>query len=71
MRALKRLYQSGMTRASVAEKIGASTQLVGLYERDQRFPGREKYTQIVQLAESRGLTLLARDFIDANGLDDH
>lgn len=66
MRALTRLYLSGMTREGVASAIDQSTHSVRLYERGQRFPTRKSFTAIVQLAEERGLLLLARDFIEDN-----
>lgn len=66
VKALERLYQSGMTRASVATWLGSPSQLIGLYERGQRFPSKKKFCQIVELAESRGLLLIARDFITDN-----
>lgn len=67
MKALERLYQSGMTRASVATAIDADPQLIGLYERCQRFPQLRNYSRIVNLADSRGVLLLARDFIERAG----
>lgn len=66
MRALTRLYLSGMTREGIASAIDQSTHSVRLYERGHRFPTRRSFTAIVKLAEERGLLLLARDFIEDN-----
>lgn len=70
MRALTLLYRAGMTRASVARAIDQTTHSIRLYERGERFPARKPFTSMVKLAESRGMTLLARDFIE-NGDTDH
>lgn len=64
MKALTKLYRSGLTRDSVAAAIEQTTHSVRLYERGARFPSRESFVGLVTLAESRGLTLLARDFIE-------
>lgn len=66
MRALTRLYLSGMTREGVASAIEQSSHSVRLYERGLRFPTRKSYAALVNLAEERGLLLLARDFIEDN-----
>lgn len=58
------LYRSGLTREGVATAIDQTTHSVRLYERGKRFPSKAPFASIVQLAESRGLTLLARDFLD-------
>lgn len=65
MKAIDRLRKSGMTTAQIAEGIGDKSggHLVRAYERDERFPGKKTFICIVELAESRGLVLLARDFI--------
>lgn len=65
MKAIDRLRKSGMTTTQIAEGIGDKSggHLVRAYERGKRFPGRRSYTCIVELAESRGLVLLARDFV--------
>lgn len=63
MEALKRLYRNGMTRAEVASHIGCEPQLIGMYERHQRWPGRRNFACIVELAEARGIDLRARDFL--------
>lgn len=63
MKALDRLYLSGMTRASVAAATNSDSQLIGMYERGERFPGKKKFCLIVEAAEARGVLLLARDFI--------
>jgi transcriptional regulator with XRE-family HTH domain len=67
MDAISKLIRSGMTRKQIALSIGLTEPtLIGMYERGERFPGRENFSAIVDLAESRGLTLLARDFIPAS-----
>lgn len=64
MDAIKKLIRSGMTRKQIALSIGLNEPtLIGMYERGERFPGRDNYRAIVNLAESRGMTLLARDFL--------
>lgn len=64
MRALALLYRSGLSRESVAQAIEQTTHSVRNYERGTRFPAKKPFADLVRLAESRGMTLLARDFID-------
>jgi transcriptional regulator with XRE-family HTH domain len=68
MRAITLLYRAGLTRATLAEQIDQTTHSIRLYERGERFPAKAPFANLVKLAESRGMTLLARDFID-NGSD--
>jgi hypothetical protein len=63
MEAISRLIRSGMTRKQIALTLEVSEQAIGMLHRGQRFPGRKLYVAIVGLAESRGLCLLAKDFI--------
>ncbi|MFD0738278.1 hypothetical protein ACFQZQ_03105 [Lysobacter koreensis] len=63
MKALTLLYSVGLTRESVASAVDQTTHSVRLYERGERFPKRQPYTAIVKLAEAKGITLMARDFI--------
>lgn len=63
MKAIERLRKSGLTTASIAEGVGCSTHMVRLYERGKKFPSKKNFVCIVELAESRGLMLVARDFI--------
>lgn len=63
MKALSLLYNAGFTREGVANKVGKSKHALRLYERGERFPPKDPYVAIVKLAESRGITLFARDFI--------
>lgn len=63
MRAITRLQRSGLTTADIASAIHVTTQAVGYYRSMQRFPNRHAFTALVALAESRGITLLASDFI--------
>jgi len=66
MKAIQRLKQAGYTRQQIADGLPGRTgiPLVRLYERSKRFPKRDHYRCLVELAEVRGLTLLARDFLD-------
>jgi transcriptional regulator with XRE-family HTH domain len=64
MRAITLLYRAGLTRATVASAIDQTPHSIRLYERGERFPAKEPFLNLVKLAESRGMTLLARDFID-------
>lgn len=70
MKALSLLYANGLTREGVSSVVGKSTHALRLYERGERFPPKEPYVAIVRLAESRGITLLARDFIVDNKKND-
>lgn len=63
MQAIERLRRSGLSTAQIAQGVGCTEHMVRLYERGQRFPSKNKFTCIVELAESRGLLLIARDFI--------
>lgn len=66
MKAIERLVKSGLNRAEIAAGLGVSTQMVGMYSRFERFPRRKVFVCFVELAEARGITLLARDFLAAN-----
>lgn len=66
MKAIERLRKSGLTTAQIADGVGCSKHMVRLYERGKKFPSRKNYVCIVELAEARGLLLVARDFIVAN-----
>lgn len=63
MQAITRLEKSGLTTAQIATAIHTTTHAVRYYRSMQRFPNRHVYTALVHLAESRGITLLASDFI--------
>ena len=65
MKAIALLRKAGMSRRQIAEGADVKAHTIGMYERGDRFPGRAAYVCLVELAESRGITLLARDFIDA------
>jgi hypothetical protein len=67
MQAIVKLRRSGMTTAEIASGIGDKSggHLVRAYERGERFPSRKTFACMVELAESRGLTFLARDFLNA------
>lgn len=66
MNAIKRLRKSGLSTAQIAEGVGCDQHLIRAYEASRRFPGRHNFICIVELAEARGIKLLARDFIAAN-----
>lgn len=65
MKAITRLRMSGLSAAQIAESINDKSggHLVRAYEKHKRFPGRDSYARLVELAESRGITLTARDFM--------
>lgn len=65
MKAIARLRMSGLTTTQIAEGINDKSggHLVRAYERGERFPSRRTFECVVDLAESRGITLLARDFL--------
>ena len=66
MKAIQRLERAGFTRQQIAAGLPGTTgvPLVRLYERGERFPRKAHYVCLVEMAGSRGLTLLARDFLD-------
>jgi hypothetical protein len=66
MNAINRLLRSGLTRSEIAAGLGVSVHMVRLYDRHVRFPSKKVFACFVELAESRGITLLARDFLAAN-----
>jgi hypothetical protein len=66
MEAIKKLRRSGMDTAALVAGIGCKAPLIYMYENGRRFPSKRNFVCIVELAESRGLTLLARDFIADN-----
>lgn len=65
MKAILRLIQAGYTRQQIAAGLPSATgvPLLRLYERGERFPSRKAFVCLVELGEAKGLTLLARDFI--------
>jgi hypothetical protein len=65
MKAISRLRLSGLTTAQIAEAINDQSRghLVRAYEKFNRFPSKRSFVCLVELAESRGITLLARDFL--------
>lgn len=54
-----------MTTAQIAEAIADKSggHLVRAYDKHARFPSRRTFVCLVELAESRGITLFARDFL--------
>lgn len=65
MKAISRLRLSGLTTVQIAEAINDQSRghLVRAYEKFTRFPSKKSFVCLVELAESRGITLLARDFL--------
>ena len=65
MKAISRLRLSGLNTAQIAEAINDKSggHLVRAYEKYERFPSKRTYVCIVEAAEARGITLLARDFL--------
>ena len=56
---------SGLTTVQIAEAINDKSRghLVRAYEKFERFASKRTFVCVVELAESRGITLLARDFL--------
>ena len=68
MEAIAKLLRSGLTRKQIALTIGLKApNLIGMYERGERFPSRDNYRALIDLADSRGILLLARDFLVDEG----
>lgn len=63
MLAIKRIEATGMTSPRIAEAIHVTTHALRYYKTMKRFPNKHVYTSLVRLAESRGVVLLASDFI--------
>lgn len=55
-----------MTTTQVAEAINDKSggHLVRMYDKLERFPSKRTFVCILETAEARGITLLARDFIE-------
>jgi hypothetical protein len=62
MKAISLLIASGLTRKQIALTIGVTSHWVRLLEIDERFPGWKTYRGLVEMAEARGIQLMARDF---------
>jgi hypothetical protein len=63
MKAITRIEETGMPAPRIADAIHVTTHAVRHYKLMQRFPNKHVYTSLVELAASRGVTLLASDFI--------
>jgi transcriptional regulator with XRE-family HTH domain len=63
MEAMHRLKKAGYSRADIANALNVSEQVVGMWERGQRFPSADNFAQLVQLGNEKGLNLMARDFV--------
>ena len=64
MKAIQRLERAGFTRQQIADGAGITIPALAMYRRGDRFPSGKTFVCIVEMAEAKGLTLLARDFID-------
>lgn len=64
MKAIERLERAGFTKQQIAAQAGVSVASLAMYRRGDRFPSRKTYVCIVEMAELKGLTLMARDFLD-------
>lgn len=65
MKALQRLERAGFTRRQIADGADVSVAALAMYRRGDRFPSKKSFVCIVEMAESKGLALMARDFIDS------
>jgi transcriptional regulator with XRE-family HTH domain len=66
MRAITRLLdesQPPLTREEIAERCHITPQTVSMYRHFHRFPTRNAYAGLVDLAIERGVVLLATDFL--------
>lgn len=63
MRAIRRIEKTGMTTAQIAAAAHTTSHAIRNYVHMRRFPNQHVFTALVRLAESRGVTLLAADFI--------
>lgn len=64
MKAIQRLERAGYTRKQIADGSQTGVATLAMYRRGDRFPSKKTFVCLVELAEAKGLTLLARDFID-------
>jgi transcriptional regulator with XRE-family HTH domain len=62
MNVIKRLRRAGLSRADIRVRLGVTRQVVGMWERGERFPGRESQHGLILLAKEYGIRLLAQDF---------
>lgn len=63
MQAISKLRRSGMSTREIADGANTDPHVIYSYEKFRRFPGRGIFLCLVEMAEARGLTLLARDFL--------
>ena len=64
MKAIQRLERAGYTRQQIAAGAGIGLPALAMYRRGHRFPSQKTIICMVEMAEAKGLTLTARDFID-------
>jgi transcriptional regulator with XRE-family HTH domain len=64
MKAIQRLERAGYTRQQIAAGAGIGMAALAMYRRGDRFPSQKSFVCLVEMAELKGLTLAARDFID-------
>lgn len=63
MKAISKLRQSGLTTREIADGAATDPHVIYSYEKFRRFPGQKIFLCLVEMAEARGLTLTARDFL--------
>lgn len=63
MNAIDRLKASGLKPTEIARRSGLTYQAVKQYASGSRYPNQQAARALVALAESRGITLLATDFL--------
>lgn len=63
MQAISKLRRSGMSTQEIADGANTDTHVIYSYESFRRFPGQKIFLCLVEMAETRGVTLLARDFL--------
>lgn len=63
MNAIDRLKASGLKPTEIARRSGLTYQAVKQYASGARYPNQQAARALVALAESRGITLLATDFL--------
>lgn len=64
--AISILRRSGLTTAQIAHETKRTEHAIRYWERGDRFPDRDSYRALCDLAAKRGLHLVATDFIVAN-----
>lgn len=63
MKVIQRLERAGYTRQQIADGAQIGLPALAMYRRGDRFPSRKTYICFVEMAEAKGLVLMARDFL--------